>query len=305
MVDVIKYSNQFLPHVIRLYYPGDIKIDGRLDFFRQTFALYRPSPEQSCLLAKGSNGLLAYAYLATFEKIQPGLIFTSLAVDSKMREQDFSEFWEQCLTLARSLVRGPIILRVEVSGSHAMDLLAAKGLTMAREQVELCASLGQLPQDPNQGEEDFSVISLSQQPELEALWLDIFNQGINALWDIPPLDSGCLDRMRQDYVFDPDSFRVGYCGSEAVAAQFYTIVDRDEGVVRLNMSSTRSRAFGRRMLKETLNFLEQKGFSKAIIYADAASQATNLLYKMLGFGPQGKNVIMECLLTPGQPVGPE
>ncbi len=300
-MDVINYSNQFLPHVIRLYYPGEIKIDGRLDFFRQTFALYQPSPQQSCLLAKDSNGLLACAYMASFEKIQPGLIYTSLAVDSKMGGQDFSEFWEQCMALARTLARGPIMLRVEVSGSHATKLLAEKGLTVAREQVELHASLDQLSQDLHQGEEDFLVISLDQQPELEALWLDIFNQGINALWDIPPLDSGCLDRMRQESVFNPDSFRVGYSGSEAVAAQFYSIVDKDEGVVRIYMSSSHSRAFGRRMLKETLNSLEQKGFSKAIIYADAASQATNLLYKMLGFVPNGKSVLMECQLPPSQP----
>lgn len=298
-MDVINYSNQFLPHVIRLYYPGDIKIDGRLDFFRQTFALYQPSPEQSCLLAKGSNGLLASAYLASFEKIQPGLIYTSLVVDNNMGGQDFSEFWEQCIALARTLVREPIMLRVEVTGSHATKLLTAKGLTVAREQVELCASLDQLSQDPNQGEEDFFIKSLDQQPELEELWLDIFNQGINALWDIPPLDIGCLDRMRQESVFDPNSFMVGYSGSDAVAAQFYSIVNRDEGVVRIYMSSTRSRAFGRRMLKETLNSLEQKGFSKAIIHADAASQATNLLYKMLGFVPQGKSVLFECPVTPG------
>lgn len=297
MVDVVNYSNQFLPHVIRLYYPGEARIDGRLDYFRQTFAMYRPSPEESCLLAKGSDGLLACARLASFEKIQPGLIFLSVAVDSKMGEEDFSEFWEQCLALARTLAKGPIMLRAEVSGNHAGNLLAAKGLTVAREQLELYASLDQLLQEPNQGEEDFSIISLAQQPDLEAQWLDTFNQGINALWDIHPLDSGFLDRMRLESVFDADSFWVGYSGGEAVAAQFYSVVDKAEGVVRIYMSSARSRAFGRRMLKEALNSLEQKGFSKAIIYADAASQATNLLYKMLGFVPQGKKALLECRLN--------
>lgn len=297
MVDIVNYSNQFLPHVIRLFYPGDIRVDGRLDFFRQIFALYQPGPEQSCLLAMGSDGLLACAYLASFEKIQPGLIFTKLAVDRKMGEEDFSEFWEQCLVLARTLAKGQLLLRVEVSGNHIVDLLAAKGLKVAREMQELYASLDQLPQDPNAGDGDFKVVSLAQQPDLEALWLDTFNQGSNTPWDIPPLDSGCLDRMRQESVFDADAFWVGYSGGEAVVAQFYSIADKNEGVVRICMSSTRSRAFGRRMLKETLSSLEQKGFSKAIIYADAASQATNLLYKMLGFVPQGKKAFMECLLS--------
>ncbi|HCX79779.1 MAG TPA: hypothetical protein DG577_10240, partial [Firmicutes bacterium] len=42
VVEIIKYNNQFLPHVIRLHYPETKKIDSRLDFFRQTFALYQP-----------------------------------------------------------------------------------------------------------------------------------------------------------------------------------------------------------------------------------------------------------------------
>jgi hypothetical protein len=300
VVDVVNYSNQFLPHVIRLFCPGDIRIDGKLDFFRQTFALYQPGPEESCLLAKGSDGLLACVYLVSFEKVQPGLIFIKLAVDRKMGEEDFTEFWEQCLALARTLAKGQLMLRVEVTGNHVVNFLAAKGLKVSREMQELYASLDQLPQEPNAGDGDFKVVSLAQQPDLEALWLNTFNQGSNTPWDIPPLDSGCLDRMRQESVFDADTFWVGFSGGEAVVAQFYSIADKNEGVVRIYMSSPRSRAFGRRMLKETLSALEQKGFSKAILYADAASQATNLLYKMLGFLPQGKKMLMECLL-PARP----
>jgi len=297
VVEIIKYNNQFLPHVIRLYYPETKKIDSRLDYFRQTFALYQPGPEQSCLLAKGSEQLLACAYLASFEKIQPGLIFVSLAVDSHMTEQDFTVFWEQCFALARTLVSGSMMLRVTSVGDLVPALLAGQGLKVSREQVELHAALCQLPPDQNPGEEDFAVKSLAQQPDLEAQWLDTFNQGINAFMDIPPLDSACLGRMRQASTFDPNAFRVGYSGDEAVAAQYYSVIDRDAGIVRLNSASTpsskRSRGFGRRMLKDTLNYLEQKGFSTAVIYADAASQATGLLYKMLGFQPAGTVQILE------------
>jgi ribosomal protein S18 acetylase RimI-like enzyme len=297
VVEVIKYNNQFLPHVIRLYYPEAMKIDSRLDYFRQTFALFQPGPEQSCLLAKGSEQLLACAYLASFEKIQPGLIFVSLAVDSYMTEQDFTLFWEQCFALARTLVSGPMMLRVGASHQRVSALLAGKGLKVAREQLELHAALGQLPPDQNPGEEDFSVKSLAQQPDLEAQWLDTFNQGINAFWDIPPLDRASLGRMRQASAFDPAAFRVGYSGQEAVAAQYYSVIDRDAGIVRLNLASTpsskRSRGYGRRMLKDALNYLEQQGFSTAVIYADAASQATGLLYKMLGFQPAGTVKILE------------
>jgi hypothetical protein len=54
------------------------------------------------------------------------------------------------------------------------------------------------------------------------------------------------------------------------------------------------------MLKETLNHLEHRGFTQAVLYADAASQATSLLYKMLGFTPQGKIKIMEYQVSPAR-----
>lgn len=286
-----------MPHVVRLYYPEAKKIDSRLDYFRQTFALSQPGPEQSCLLAKGSNQLFACAYLVSFEKVQPGQIFVKLAVDSSMLEADFTVFWEQCSALARTFVSGPMLLRVGTSDPRVTALLAGMGLKVASEQWEHHAALGQLPSDQNPGEEDFSVKTLAQQPDLEAQWLDIFNQGINAFWDIPPLDSASLERMRQASAFNPAAFRVGYSGEEAVAAQYYSVIDRDAGIVRLNLASTpsskRSRGYGRRMLKDALNYLEQQGFSTAVIYADAASQATSLLYKMLGFQPAGTVKILE------------
>ncbi|HCX79778.1 MAG TPA: hypothetical protein DG577_10235, partial [Firmicutes bacterium] len=86
------------------------------------------------MLAKGSEQLLACAYLASFEKIQPGLIFVSLAVDSHMTEQDFTVFWEQCFALARTLVSGSMMLRVASVGDLVPALLAGQGLKVAREQ---------------------------------------------------------------------------------------------------------------------------------------------------------------------------
>ena len=289
MVEVIQYSNQFLPHIARLFFPKATKIESLLDYFRQTFALYQPDPEQACLLAKNSNQLLACAYMSSFEKIQPGLIFVNMAVDMNIDQPAFVSFWQQCRDLAKANLTGSMMFRVAAAGDFLPALLESQGFKVVREQIELHAALGQLPPDQNHGDDDFTVKTLAQQPDLEGQWLDTFNQGAAAFWDVPPLDSSSLKRMRQLSTFDPSAFRLGFSEDEAVAAQFYSIINSDAGIVRLHPASTpsskRSKGYGRRMLKDALNTLEAKGYSTAVVYADAASQATALLYKMLGFQP--------------------
>lgn len=296
-MEVIKYNNQFLPHIARLFYPKVPNVESLLDYFRQIFALYQPNPEHACLLAKNRDQLLACAHMASFEKVQPGLIYVFLAVDKKMDESVFASFWQHCRDLARSNFTGSMMFRVAAAGDFLPALLERQGFKVVREQIEMHAALGQLPPDQDPGDEAFSVKTLAQQPDLERQWLDTFNLGITAFWDIPPLDDSCLKRMFQAANCDPDAFRLGFNVDEAVAAQFYYVIDCDAGSVRLYPASTpsgkRSRGYGRRMLKDALNTLEAKGFSTAVVYADAASQATALLYKMLGFQPAGTLQILE------------
>ena len=297
MAEVVKYNNQFLPHIARLFYPKTLKVESLLDYFRQTFALYQPDPEHACLLAKNRNQLLACAHMASFEKVQPGLIYVFLAVDKRIDESVFASFWQHCRDLARSNLTGLMMFRVAAAGDFLPALLERQGFKVVSEQIEMHAALGQLPPDQDSVDDDFSVKTLAQQPDLERQWLDTFNQGITAFWDIPPLDDSCFKRMHQAATCDPDVFRLGFSADEAVAAQFYSVIDCDAGIVRLYSASTpsskRSRGYGRRMLKDALNTLEAKGFSTAVVYADAASQATALLYKMLGFQPAGAVKILE------------
>lgn len=137
---------------------------------------------------------------------------------------------------------------------------------------------------------------MGSHPETEADWLTTFNKGIAAFWDIPPLDSIALQRILQAEGFDPFAFQVGYAGEEVVAAQFYSVIDSAKGVVRLNHAASRSRGLGRLMVKETLLALGQQGFSTAVIHVDASSQATVLLYKMLGFKRERSVAIFETKL---------
>jgi len=313
MAEIIRYSNQFLPHVIRLFSPETSKIDCRLNYFRELFALNQPGPEQSCLLVKGKDSLLACAYLISLEKIQPGLVYVNLAVDNELDPVMWNTFWEQCCDLAKTIVKGPPVLRTMVGGDTVPALLQRAGFKVIREQVELHASIGQLPPVQSSATDDFSVVSLADFPEHEKNWLDIFNHGLTVFWDIPPLDTTSFQRLRKNPSYNPSAFRLGIGGEEPAAALFYTVLDSTLGIVRLNAAATssakRSKGYGRRMIKETLNFLEQQGFSTAVIYTDAANQAMHLLLKMLGFSPVGTIRILESQKVmgaqPQSPVEPE
>lgn len=282
-MEIIKYSNEFLPHIIRLSYPDDHNIDAKVGYYRQKFALYQPEPEQSCLLVKGRDQLLASGHLISFEAMLPGLVLVDLAVGETLTSQEFSDFWDECRTLAHSLVSGPLRLRVLASNERSAALLAGKGLEKLGQQHELHAYLGQLPPEQNLGEKTLMIKSLDSHPELEADWLATFNKGIAAFWDIPPFNSATLQRIFQTEGFDAAAFQLGYVGDDVVAAQFYSVIDATKGIVRLNHASSRSRGHGRHMLKDTLSSLEQQGISAVVIYVDASSQAAGLLYKMLGF----------------------
>ena len=296
MAEVVQYSNEFLPHVIRLFSPKSTKIDGQLNYFRQLFALYYPGPEQSCLLLKGSDRLLACAHLASLQQIQPGLVYVNLGVDPDLAPDMWKAFWSRCCDLAKTIVKDSPLLRTVVGEKAIPIYLETVGFQVTREQVELHAPLGGLP--PVQGSaNDFEVVSLAEQPEQLAQWLDVFNQGLTVFWDIPPLDTASFQRLRETPGFDPSAFRLGIGGGEPAAALFYSVMDSNSGMVRINAAATasgqRSEGYGRRMIKDALNHLEKQGFSMAVIYTDAANQATNLLFKMLGFRPACTLKILE------------
>ena len=61
--------------------------------------------------------------------------------------ESFTEFWEQCLALARTFV-GQLMLRVEVTGNRVN--FGGKGLKVSR-KCRNYMPLDQLPQEPNAG----------------------------------------------------------------------------------------------------------------------------------------------------------
>lgn len=296
MTEIIRYSNEFLPHVVRLFYPNSEKVDARLDYFRHQFALYQPSPEQSCILLKEKDRLSACAYLTSLDKIQPGLVYMHLAVDRDIPMEQWPDFWERCTALAREIVPTPPILRIAFSGDAIPPILQERGFKLVREQSELHAELDQLP--PMQADsEDFSVVTLGEQPEAEDKWLQVFNQGLTVFWDIPPLDRDTLKSFRRLPGFDFSAFRLGVANGEPSAALFYSVIDSSEGIVKINAAATpsslRSKGFGRRMIRDTLSDLGANGYKTAVIFTDVGNQATNLLFKMLGFKPCGSVKILE------------
>ena len=295
MAEVISYQKEFLPHIIRLFAPGSPRVDAHLGFFQQLFALYQPAPEQSCLLLKGADRLLACAYLVSLSPAQPNLIYVILAVDAELPQQDWEGFWQECWRIAESLAPGPPILQTAVGGAIP-GCMRATGFQVVRRQVELHASLGQLTPVPAE-EQGLNIISLAREPAREGQWLEVFNHGLTVFWDMPQLDSAAMQRLRTAPGFDGEAFRLGLDGEEPVSALFYTVLDTDRGVVRINAAATpftkRSKGFGRKMLRDTLGHLESIGLREAVIFADAANQATNLLFKMLGFAPAGIVRILE------------
>lgn len=293
MAEVIRYSNEFLPHVVRLFCPDAQKVDARLSYFRQLFALHEPGPEKSCVLVKATDRLLASAYLVSLDSIQPGLIYTLLAVEKNSSEEVWDLLWTQCKQLGSQMAPSGPTFRI-VAGDLPSSL-QNRGFKVVREQAELHAQLGQLP--PDSGYDDFHVYSLSQRPELEKQWLEAFNIGNTVFWDMPLLDNSRLNALKAVPGVDLGSFRLGFDGDEPVSALFYTVMDSEQGIVRINAAATpsakRSKGYGRKMLKDVLNHLEGKGFSTAVIYTDTANQATNLLFKMLGFKPVRNVKILE------------
>lgn len=302
MTEIIKFSKEFMPHVVRLFYPDVDKVDARLSYFTQMFTIYEPSPEQSCLMLKGKDRLMACAYLTSFEKMKPGLVYVHLAVNKDLPAEQWSEFWERCVDLAGDFTSSKPIFRLFCGGQDIPPILRDCGFNPIREQIELQAQLDQLPPVQGGDTEDFKIVTLADQPDAEATWLDIFNQGLTVFWDISAFDSETFFKLRKLPGFDFSAFRLGYANGEPIAALYYTVIDINLGVVRINAAATpsnrRSKGFGRRMIRETLIDLRAQGYKTAVIYTDSANQATNLLYKMLGFAVVGTGKVLESSTQP-------
>ena len=301
MADIVFYQRNFLPGVIRLFNPSIERVDGQLPFFQQLFSLYQPPPEESCLLLKGADKLLACAYLISLNELQPNLLYAHIAFDSALSWEEWDPFWQRCLGLGRSMVSNTPVLRTAATETSALYKMS--GFKIVREHIIMRTSLDNLPPG-TESDDAFAVVSLAQAPHQQQSWLDTFNQGLSAFYDLQPFDDSCLQRLKAAPGFDGDAFRLGLVEEAAVAALFYWLLDENLGLARISIpaspSGSRGRGFGRRMLKDTLNHLKQRGVREAIIYTDAANQATNLLYKMQGFNPQETIKVMECQVPPLQ-----
>lgn len=301
MSTVIQYRKEYLPQVIRLFAPAVERVDGRQAFYQQLFSLHRPPPEQSCLLLGAAKEILACVHFASLEGVQPNLLYANIAVANAISPADWDSFWQRCLELAKSLVpRSPLIRTAIPENSGRQETW---GFQPIREQIELYAALAELP-PIHERADSFRVVSLADAPHLRQRWIDTFNQGLSAFYSLPPIDLPCLQRLESTDGYSGEAFRLGLQDDEAVAALFYQAIDTNLGLARIyapaSASGGRGRGFGRRMLKETLNHLEQAGFKEAVLLADSASQATNLLYKMLGFQPRARIKILEYQLAPAQ-----
>jgi len=247
VAEVIRFRKEFLPHVVRLFSPNLPRVDARINYFQQLFAMGQPGPEQTCLLVKGKDRLLACANLVSLDKVQRDLIYVKLAVDRDLTVGMWEDFWGQCLDLAKTLVSGTPVLRIEAR-EDLPAYLQESGFKTVREQVELHARLGNLPA-VQAATDDFEVVSLADRPDLEGAWLDVFNNGLSVFWDIPPLSAGSFQRLRSLPGYDASAFRLGLGGGEAVTALFYSILDSEQKTVRINAAATstgkRSKGYGR------------------------------------------------------------
>lgn len=293
MTEVLRYKNEFLPHLARLFCPAAENLDAPMAYFRSQFAAYG----EHCLLLKGESSLLAAARLVSLNSVQPGVVGVNLAWNSDLGGGQFQELLSETFAMARELVPQPA-LWVAATPVQA-QFLSEWGFSVNRELTELTVDATQVP-PAEEGDAGYRVVSMAENSDLWEQWIDVFNQGVGALWDQPPVDREQIDRVAKQPGFDPQGWRLGLAGDQPVNAIYYQGVGPK--AARILAAATpfaqRSKGYGRRLLRNMLLYLGEKGFSQVSLATEAQNQATMLLFKMQGFKPAGELKVLECRTLP-------
>lgn len=293
MAEVVRYTREFLPHLVRLFCPRADNIDIPMNFIRCQFAAHG----EHCLLLKGESSLSAVAQLVSLDSVQPGLVYVNLAWGDQITGGDFHRLLSATYSLARELVPDPR-LRITATSNQA-EFLSDWGFAPERELTELVVDATQVPPQ-EEDDADYRVISLADDSRLWDPWIDVFNQGIAGLWDHPKADREQIDRMLKVQGLDLHGWRLGLAGDEPVNAIYYQAVG--SGAARIAAAATpfaqRSKGYGRRLLRNLLLYLGEKGFNRASLATDMQNQATILLFKLQGFKPAGQLRVIECSKLP-------
>jgi GNAT superfamily N-acetyltransferase len=293
MSELIGFRTEFLPHVTRLFYPGEERITGKINWFRYQMESSGQDLSKTCVLLKGPSKLLAFCWLCPLESRQPGLVQAHIAVDPALAAGDWQVFWAGVRQLAGNLAPRTRLRVILPANLTLADNLTDEGLAKVADLTQFCAQLETHQETPLSG--DFRVVTLAGAPSMADDWLRLFNSGISAFWHQPVWTGEILKaRLRAG---SPEAWRLGMAGNEPVAALFYEVIDGEQGLVRINAAATppayRNKGYGRLMIKDVLAHLRSKGFKQVYQLADGQNQATALLYKMQGFAPQGFYHVLE------------
>lgn len=293
MAELIGFRTEFLPHVTRLFYPGEERITGKINWFRHQMESSGQDLGKTCVLLKGPSKLLGFCWLSTLESRQPGLVQAHIAVDPALAAGDWQVFWAGVRQLAVGLAPRPRLRVILPANLPLADNLTGEGLAKVADLTQFCAQLETHQETPLPG--DFKVVTLAGAPKLADHWVRLFNLGISAFWN-QPVWTGEMLKARLA-AGNPEAWRLGLAGNEPVAALFYEVIDGEQGLARINAAATppayRNKGYGRLMLKDVLAHLCSKGFKRVYQLADGQNQATALLYKMQGFAPQGIYHVLE------------
>ncbi len=297
MAQVEPFSKNYLPHVVRLFFPDLERADSRLDYFNQQLACLDNG--QAAFILKDENSLRGFAHLMA---VQRDRVFISMALARELDQEQWEIFWNKCAAVAGEIAGGDLVIQtLTTQNGPEQQFLESAGFKESYGLVEFASGLEQnVEYDPG---EDFTVTSLAESPDLETQWIEMFNQGITPAWNQPPFTSGMLEKRRKTPGFIPEAFRLGLVDGQPTCVLFYQLVDKNEGIVSIHTAATasqrRGRGFGRLLLKETLLHLREKGYKKALCMAESRSHAITLLFKMLGLKPETNFMLWEHPLPAG------
>ncbi len=297
MAQVEAFSKNYLPHVVRLFFPDVERADSRLDYFNQQLACLDNG--QAALILKDDTSLRGFAHLMALHRDR---VFVNLALAKELEQPHWELFWNRCAQVAEEIAGGDLVIQTVIrQNALEQHFLSSAGFQESYGLVEFASNLEhEVEYDPGA---DFTVVSLAEAPDMEPQWIDLFNQGITPAWNQPPFSPEILEKRRGAPGFIPEGFRIGLVDGQPTCVLLYQLTDKDKGIVSIHTAATtsqkRGRGFGRLLLKETLNHLKEKGYAGALCLAESRSHATTLLLKMLGFKPAGNLALWEYNLAAG------